>query len=44
MPGPATLDVEVTNISRHGSWFLLGDDELALLFGEFPWFKRATIE
>ena len=35
---------EVTNISKHGFWLLLGEEELLVSFAEFPWFKRATIE
>lgn len=44
MPGSATSVVEVTNISQHGFWMLIDDDELFLPFDEFPWFKQATIE
>jgi Protein of unknown function (DUF2442) len=44
MPGSATLAVEVTNVSVHGFWLLLDDEELAVPFAEFPWFKSATIE
>ncbi len=44
MPGTATLDAEVTHISRHGFWILLGAEELAVPFAKFPWFKQATIE
>jgi Protein of unknown function (DUF2442) len=44
MPGSVTLEAEVTNVSRHGFWLLLGDEELAVPFAEFPWFKSATIE
>ena len=44
MPGTNTLAVEVTHISRHGFWLLLGDEELLVPFPEFPWFRRATIE
>ena len=44
MPGSATLEAEVTNVSRHCFWLLLGDEELAVPFADFPWFKRATIE
>lgn len=44
MPGTVTLDAEVTNISRYCFWILLGDEELAVPFSEFPWFKKATIE
>jgi hypothetical protein len=44
MPGTATLGAEVTNVSKHCFWLLLGDEELAVPFNEFPWFKKATIE
>ena len=44
MPGIATSGVEVTNISRHGFWVLLGDEELPVPFAQFPWFKKATVE
>ena len=35
--------VEVTNVSKHGFWLLLDDEELFLPFTEFPWFKDASI-
>jgi hypothetical protein len=35
---------EVTHVSRHGFWLLLGNEELLLPFEQFPWFKKATIE
>ena len=44
MPGAATSEAEVTNISKHGFWLLVDDRELFLPFAEFPWFKRAPIE
>jgi hypothetical protein len=44
MPGILTSDVEVTNISQHGFWVLLGSEELFLAYENFPWFKKATIE
>jgi Protein of unknown function (DUF2442) len=44
MPGIATLAAEVTHISKHGFWVLLGDEELLLPFEHFPWFKAATVE
>lgn len=44
MPGITTLDAEVTHISRHGFWLLIGDEELLLPFEQFPWFRQATIE
>ena len=44
MPGAATSEVEITNISQHGFWLLLDGRELFVPFEEFPWFKRATVE
>ena len=44
MPGAATSGTEVTHISAHGFWLLLGDEELAVPYAEFPWFKKATVE
>jgi hypothetical protein len=44
MPGTSTFPVEVTNVSRHGLWLLVGDEELFLPFEHFPWFREASIE
>ena len=44
MPGSITFAAEVTNISPHGFWLLLGDEELAVPYSEFPWFRTATVE
>lgn len=41
--GKDTSDVEVTHISRHGFWLLLGERELFVAFTEFPWFRNATV-
>ncbi len=41
--GANTSAVEVTNISRHGFWLLLGEEELFLPFREFPWFENAPV-
>jgi hypothetical protein len=41
--GRSTSAVEVTNISPSGFWLLLGDEELFVPFGEFPWFREATV-
>jgi hypothetical protein len=43
MPGTIISAVEVTHISSHGFWVLLGDEELFLPFEQFPWFKQATV-
>lgn len=42
--GIATLGAEVTNVSTHCFWLLLGEEDLAVPFSDFPWFKKATIE
>ena len=42
-PGAATSAVEVTNISPHGFWILLGKRELFVDFAEFPWFRDASV-
>jgi hypothetical protein len=42
-PGRITSEVEVTNISRHGFWLLLGGRELFVSFAEFPWFAEAPV-
>jgi hypothetical protein len=34
----------VTNISRHGLWLLLDEQELFLSFEEFPWFADAPVK
>jgi hypothetical protein len=41
-PGNST-SVEVTNISEHGFWLLLGERELFVPFESFPWFKDASV-
>ena len=41
--GKSTSAVEVTNISPSGFWLLLGDEELFVPFGEFPWFRDASV-
>jgi hypothetical protein len=41
--GNNTSGPEVTNVSQHGLWLLLGGEELFLPFGHFPWFQDAPI-
>ena len=41
--GVSTSPVEVTNISQHGFWLLVKDEELFLPFSEFPWFRDVSI-
>jgi hypothetical protein len=43
--GKSLLEVEVTNVSKHGLWILLsGEEELFVPFSEFPWFETAALE
>lgn len=41
--GNTTSGVEVTNISAHGIWLLVGEKELFMSYDDFPWFKDAPI-
>ena len=41
--GASISPVEVTNISQHGFWVLLSDEELFLPFSEFPWFRDVAV-
>ena len=41
--GKSTSPPEVTNISEHGFWLLIDQQELFLSFEKFPWFRQAKI-
>ena len=41
--GKRTSAAEVTNISSHGFWLLVADEELFVPFKEFSWFKDASV-
>lgn len=41
--GKRTSAVEVSNVSKHGFWVLIGDEERFVAFGDFPWFQNAAI-
>jgi len=41
--GKNILKPEITNISEHGFWILLGKKEYFLPFEEYPWFLNAKI-
>lgn len=43
MPGSVTSAAEVTNISKHGFWIMVDDQEHFLPFQEFPWFEAASV-
>ena len=42
--GTGTLAAEVTNISAHGFWLLLSDQEVFVPFDQFPWFRNSPID
>lgn len=42
-PGTSISSVEVTNISGHGFWVLLDEEELFLPFSAFPWFRDVSV-
>jgi uncharacterized protein DUF2442 len=41
--GKSTSNVEVTNVSKHGFWILVGERELFASFEDFPWFREAPV-
>ena len=41
--GKRTSEVEITNVSKHGFWLLIGDKERFVAFEQFPWFRNAPI-
>ena len=41
--GRSTSPAEVTNVSAHGFWLLVGARELFVPFQQFPWFRDASI-
>jgi len=41
--GKRTSGVEITNVSKHGFWLLLGERECFLPFEHFPWFRDVSI-
>lgn len=41
--GSGTSAVEVTNVSAHGLWLLIQEQEVFLSFEKFPWFREAPI-
>jgi hypothetical protein len=38
-----TGKVKVTNVSKHGFWLLINEQEVFLPFEKFPWFQDAPI-
>jgi Protein of unknown function (DUF2442) len=42
-PGKSISEVEVSDISAHGIWMLIGEEEFFLSHEDFPWFKQAPV-
>ena len=42
-PGKRTSAPEVTNVSKHGFWLLIDEQESFVPFEDFPWFRDASI-
>jgi hypothetical protein len=43
MLGKSISRVEVTHISQHGFWLLVGGREYLLPYEKYPWFKDARV-
>ena len=41
--GKRISDAEITNVSKHGFWLLIGNKERFVAFEQFPWFRNAPI-
>lgn len=44
MPGKSTSAAEIQNISNHGIWIFVNEQEFFLSFDKYPWFQKATID
>ena len=42
--GEDTSTTEVTHVSSHGVWLLVGKREFFLAYEDFPWFKEAKLK
>ena len=41
--GKSASPVEVSSVSPHGFWLLIGEQEVFVSFENFPWFREASI-
>ncbi len=41
--GRSTSPAEVTNVSAHGFWLIVDEQEVFVAFQQFPWFREASI-
>ena len=44
LSGKNISKAEVLNISSHGMWIMVQEQEFYVPFSQFPWFIKATIE
>ena len=44
MRGKDILKAEVSVISEHGFWLLVGDKEYFVDYDAYPWFKSASVD
>ena len=42
--GSSISKAEVLNVSPHGFWLLVEDEECFLDFDNFPWFRKASLD
>ena len=42
--GAGTSGVEILNVSPHGFWLMVREQEHFLDFDHFPWFRKATLD
>jgi hypothetical protein len=42
--GSSTSAIEVSNISAHGIWVLIGNKELFMSYDDFPWFREVPVK
>ena len=42
-PGKTISKAEVTHVSPHGLWVLVGEKEYLLPYSDYPWFSEAKV-
>ena len=42
-PGKIISKLEVTNISSHGIWLLIKEQQFFLSYEDYPWFMEASV-
>ena len=39
----SSVKAEIQNISNHGIWILINEEEFFMPYDDFPWFLKATV-